>query len=99
MKITFPESETKTVVDNLKDAMGERALSKIVSFEINGDDLTVTLSKLGKSTLHFSRQSASEGSTFTLTKEKIALAHKALKGEVTQKIIKVIEKAGGSVDK
>ena len=98
MKIHFKETNPDTIIGNLKEAMGGRALSKIVSFDLKGDDLTVTLSKLGKSTLLFSRQTSDSGCSFSLTKEKIALAHKALKGEVTQKIVKVIEKAGGSVD-
>ena len=53
MKIFFPESEPQVIVDKLKEAMGGRSLAKIVSFEIKGNDLVVTLSKLGKSTLLF----------------------------------------------
>ena len=78
--------------------MGDRALSKIVSFSQTDKQLLVKLSKLGTSTLEFSRSEVDTGSQFSLTKEKIALAHKALKGEVTAKIIKVIEKAGGTVE-
>lgn len=97
MNIHFQENDPNIIIENLKEAMGGRALAKIVSFDLKGEDLTVTLSKLGKSTLFFSGQKAEDGYSFALTKEKIALAHKALKGEVTEKIVRVIEKAGGSV--
>lgn len=97
MRIFFKDSDPYLIVEKLKTAMGGRALSKIVNFDIQGKQLVVTLSKLGKSTLFFDQTAGTGGITYELAKEKIALAHKALKGEVTQKIVKVVEKAGGIV--
>lgn len=98
MKIFFAEKDPDKIMANLEEAMGKRALSKIVSFSLSGDTLTVKLSKLGTSTLEFHREVKEDGSEFVKTKEKIALSHKPLKGEVTEKIMKVIKKAGGKID-
>ncbi len=98
MKIFFSEKDPEKILKSLDEAMGDRALSKIVSFHLSGNTLTVKLSKLGTSTLEFKQELKDEGSQFLQTKEKIALSHKALKSEVTSKIIRVIKKAGGIVD-
>lgn len=94
MKIQFVDSDTATIVNKLESAMGDRALSKIVSFSHSSDQLIVTLSKLGKSVLTFDRVGTNE---FALTKEKVALAHKPMKADVTKKIVQVVEKSGGKV--
>ena len=98
MNIKFSETDPEKIVQNLKDVMGGRELSKIVAFDLKGEKLTVTISKVGKSVLTFSTEVQDDGVTCTLVKEKIALAHKAFKGEVTKKIFRVIEKAGGAID-
>jgi hypothetical protein len=97
MVIFFPEKNPETIVESLKGVMGGRELAKIVSFDVSNDQMTVTISKLGTSTLHFKRQETEDGSQFSLNKEKIALSHKPMKGEVKSKIYKVIEKAGGKI--
>lgn len=100
MNIFFPEQDLKSIVAKLQDALGDRKLGKIVNFDISGQDkLIVTLTKLGTSTLEFSLSKKDDsGSHYSLSKEKIALSHRALKGEVTEKIVKVIKKAGGDVE-
>ncbi len=97
MNIQFQDKDPEVVLSKLKEAMGGRELSKMVNFSLAGSEMIVTISKLGTSTLHFQYSQNVSGSHFTLSKEKIALAHRPLKGEVTAKIIKVIEKAGGIV--
>ncbi|NRA64053.1 MAG: hypothetical protein HRU19_06185 [Pseudobacteriovorax sp.] len=99
MKIFFPEKNPDSIVSSLETAMGDRALSKIVSFSQKNEQLIVTLSKLGTSTLSFDRSESADGTTYTLAKEKIALSHRPLKSDVTGKIIKVVERAGGTVEK
>ena len=94
MKIKFQETDTADIVAKLESTMGDRALSKIVSFSHSPDQLIVTLSKLGKSVLTFDRGDTGE---FILTKEKIAFAHKPMKADVTSKIIQVVKKSGGQV--
>jgi hypothetical protein len=97
MQIQFPDNDPQAIVKKLEDAMGGRALAKMVNFDMSGNELIVTISKLGTSTLHFKCDHTPKGCHFALSKEKIALAHRPLKGEVTEKIVKVIQKAGGQV--
>ncbi len=97
MQIQFSDNDPQAIVKKLEEAMGGRALAKMVNFDMSGNELIVTISKLGTSTLHFKCDQNAKGCHFALSKEKIALAHRALKGEVTEKIVKVIQKAGGQV--
>ncbi len=97
MEVTFPEKNLGTIVEKIKTALGGRELGKMVSFDQNGQEMVVTISKFGTSTLTFNCASTADGCKLTLGKEKIALAHKPLKNEVTEKIIKVIQQAGGNV--
>lgn len=97
MEVQFAEKDLALIINKLKEVMGDRELSKMVSFDKQADGLLVTISKLGTSTLQFDLKPSSQGTHLTLAKEKIALAHRPLKNEVTNKIIKVIEQAGGKV--
>ncbi|WP_141735360.1 hypothetical protein [Oligoflexus tunisiensis] len=97
MQIQFSENDPQAVIQKLQDAMGGRQLAKMVNFDMSGNEMIVTISKLGTSTLHFKCDQTPQGCHFALTKEKIALAHRPLKGEVTEKIVKVIQRAGGQV--
>jgi hypothetical protein len=97
MQIQFPDLDPNAIIQKLQDALGGRELGKMVNFDMAGGEMVVTISKLGTSTLHFKLDKTPAGCHFALTKEKIALTHKALKNEVTSKIVKVIQKAGGQV--
>jgi hypothetical protein len=97
MEVQFTDSDPKVVLQKLQDAMGGRQLAKMVSFDLLAGEMVVTISKLGTSTLHFKCEQTPTGCHFALSKEKIAFAHRPLRGEVTEKIIKVIEQAGGQV--
>lgn len=97
MIIFFPEKNPDTIVNALREAMGGRQLAKMVSFDVKSTEMVVTISKLGTSTLTFDKKDIAEGCEFSLTREKIALAHKAMKNEVKDKILKVVEKAGGKI--
>ncbi|HYX33048.1 MAG TPA: hypothetical protein VE954_08020 [Oligoflexus sp.] len=97
MQIQFSDSDPQSVIKKLEDAMGGRQLGNMVQFGMSGNDMIVTISKLGTSTLTFKCDQTPKGCHFALTKEKIALTHRPLKGEVTDKIVKVIQKAGGQV--
>jgi hypothetical protein len=97
MKIFFEETDPSKIISAIKNTMGSRQLAQVVSFELDSSDLIVTISKLGKSTLTFERISHDGGCQYELKKEKIALAHRPMKSEVTSKILKVIEKSGGKI--
>lgn len=96
MKFRFPKQDGKQIIKLIEEALGGRSLADMVKFEAGPADLIVTISKLGTSTLTFKRADAGPTEVeYTLASEKIAFAHKAFKDEVTQKLLKVIEKAGG----
>jgi hypothetical protein len=97
MKIEFKEKDRKKVLASIQDAMGGRKLAELVKFNLKADALEVVISKLGTSTLTFAESSAASGLSYKLTSEKIAFTHKAFKDEVTQKIMAVIEQAGGKI--
>ena len=97
MKVVFDTKDRTKILDDIKEAMGGRSLAEIVDFSMTSNQLVVTISKMGTSKLEFSESETDSGYTYTLTKEKIALTHKAFKDEVTKKILSVVEKAGGKI--
>ena len=97
MKIQFPKQTNAQIIAMLTKTMSGRAIADLVSLNEEGGNLIVKISKLGTSTLTFTRSDSADHSEFALTSEKIALAHKAFKNEVTDKLIGVIERAGGKV--
>ena len=97
MHISFSEQDPNKVLTDIQANMEGRKLAKMVSFDLKGEILTITIKKLGTSTLEFNYKKAGAGLEFDLSKEKIAMSHKAFKGEVTEKIVKIIQKSGGTV--
>jgi len=97
MKFSLPESNPSDVENKVLDALGGRELGKIVDFNFTDDTLTVTISKLGTSKLSFDQIKQDNSLVYTLKSEKIAFSHKAFKGEVMSKLLKVIEGIGGTV--
>lgn len=97
MKVEFIEKDRTKILTSIKEAMSGRKLGDMVNFNLKPGLLEVIISKLGTSTLTFKENETSTGFTYQLSNEKIALAHRAFKDEVTQKIVKVIEQAGGKV--
>lgn len=97
MKVFFSEKNRDKILASIKDAMGDRALGQMVSFSLGAGMLEVVISKLGTSTLQFKEKEVDKGLEYVLSHEKVAFTHKAFKDEVTAKIVKVIQKAGGQV--
>lgn len=97
MKVSFTEKNRDKILTSIKNAMAGRKLAEMVEIALVKGKLEVTISKLGTSTLTFSEKESDIGLEYSLTSEKIAFTHKAFKDEVTDKIRKVIEKAGGKV--
>jgi hypothetical protein len=97
MKVFFTESDRSKILASIKAAMGDRKLAEIVNFSLTPGNLEVTISKLGTSTLTFKEKQVNNGFEYALANEKIAFTHKAFKDEVTDKIVKVIQAAGGQV--
>lgn len=98
MKFTFEGANPSEVLEKIKGVLDGRKLDDMVSFKMEGNDLVLTISKLGKSVVHFKHDAAGDGFSWTTVKEKIALSHKAFKGEVMGKLVKVVEKVGGNAE-
>ncbi len=98
MKISFPKQESKKIISAIKKAMGDRALSEMVDLSIEKSQMIITISKLGTSTLTFAKEVNDDRVFFVMTGEKIAFTHRAFKGEVTDALMKIIKKAGVTVE-
>lgn len=99
MKISFPKQEPKKIISAIKKAMGDRTLSEMVELSIEKSQMIITISKLGTSTLTFTKEDDDERVLFVMTSEKIAFTHRAFKDEVTEALVKIVKKAGGTVEK
>ncbi len=98
MKFTFKDQDSNTILDSITSILSGRKLGKMVSLEPEAQGLIVKISKMGTSKLIFDRLDTEDGFELILVKEKIALSHKAFKGEVTEKFIEIVKQAGGQVE-
>ena len=97
VNITYKEGSPEEILSAIKEKLGGRKLGKMVTFELEGADLTVTIKKMGTSHLNFKNYSADNGVEWRLEKEKIALSHRAFKSEVLEKLTHVVEQTGGEI--
>jgi hypothetical protein len=98
MKISFPKQEPKKIVSAIKKALGDRSLAEMVDFAVDKSSMVITISKMGTSTLTFTKEEDGDRLLFTMSGEKIAFTHRAFKGEVTDALLKIVKKAGGTVE-
>ncbi len=91
-------STPQKFIETITQALSGRDLGKIVSFNLSGNEVMIQFSKLGKSEVVF--QVNAEGNNFTCQhkSEKIALTHRALRGDIESKLIKVLENSGAKVE-
>jgi len=99
LKFQFPNKPVNEILDAIKKAMEGRQISDLVKLDSTADKVTVSISKLGTSVLTFLKKNVGENIELSLDSEKIAFAHKAFYGEVKEKLISIIEKAGGKISK
>lgn len=96
MRLFFQDNSTDTITAKIAEQLEKDGrYNKIVSVASDNDAFVVTIQKLGKSKLVFSKQN----SHWSLEKEKIALSHRAYKGKVYHIIEKVVVSLGGRVEK
>lgn len=98
MRIIYDQGEPNEILSNIQEQLGGRKLGKLLHFDLDSDTLDVTIKKMGTSKLSFTQTKLSSGLEWELTDEKIALSHKAFKGDVLKKLTKVIELTGGQVE-
>lgn len=98
MNIIFQEADPEKALSAVQNALESRDLKKMVSIDFDGEDLVVTISKLGKSKLRFTPQATPKTLKYSLTQEKIALSHRVFKDEVIQEVREILEEADGTVE-
>ena len=97
MKIRFTKKDPTQVFQQFQEQLRGRKLGELVQFESVDQNIRVIIKKMGTSILEFEHQQEGDLHEWVLTTEKIALAHRAFKGEILEKIIAMVEKIGGSV--
>jgi hypothetical protein len=84
-------------IRKITDALSGRELGKIASMSLSGNNIVVTFSKLGKTEVIFSLTKESDKFTCNHQSEKVALTHRALRGDIESKLAKVLESVGANV--
>lgn len=97
MKATFPGKDAQGVLQSIRQALTGRKLGEISTLKLSGATLTVTISKVGTSVLTFTLAPSGADTLAELTGEKLALAHRPFRGEVQDKVFRLVERAGGIV--
>lgn len=98
LKIHFDLKDPEEVVKLIQDQLAHHEMKKNIAFDLDDDELIVTISKLGTSKLIFREEPSTKGLTFVLASQKVALAHRAFKEEVKESIKEFVIEAGGSID-
>ena len=98
MYIEYNNGSPSEILSAIKEQLGGRKLGKILSFKLEGDDLAVTIKKMGTSYLNFKSVGNGEGIRWELEKEKIALTHKTFRKEMIDKLSKAIAQTGGNLN-
>ena len=94
----IPFNNVEDFTSKVKGELSSRPLGKIVQFSHQGEVLSVSFSKLGKSTVTYRVGKHLDGHKARLVEEKIAFAHKAFKGEIIGKITRLLERHGAKID-
>jgi len=98
MIISYKEGQPEEILSQIREKLGGRKLGQMLQFHLEGGDLDVTIKKMGTSRLSFEQMSDGPSLRWELKSEKIALSHRAFKGEVLEKLTKVIQQTGGTVE-
>ena len=98
MLIKYQSGKPEEILEEIKEQLGGRKLGKMLHFDLENGNLGVTIKKMGTSQLYFERVQNGGALIWELQTEKIALAHKAFKSEVLEKLTKIITQTGGTVE-
>ena len=97
LEIYFKDKNPDEVIEGIKEKLGGRKLGDLLDFELEGSDIRVTIRKMGTSVLEFTHSQAEDGHHWLLSKEKLALTHRAFKGEIIEKLGKIVQSLGGQI--
>ena len=84
-------------IKKVSDSLSQRELGKIASVSLNGENVIITFSKLGKSEVVYTLKNLPEGFECIHKSEKISLTHKAFRSDIESKLSKVLESNGAKV--
>lgn len=91
------EVATASADDFLKqviEAIHGRELGNMTTLQKSGNEITVTISKLGTTELKYLLEPLSTGFKAALKSEKIAFAHRPFRADIEGKLQRVMEKLG-----
>jgi hypothetical protein len=96
-RASFPGKTPDAILRSIQDQLRGRKLGDLSTLTLRNNQLTVTISKLGTSTLTFLVQPRGADTDISLTQEKLALTHKPFRAEVETKVLRLVERAGGII--
>lgn len=96
-KFTVTQSAPQQFFDKIKSLIESRDLGKIVSFNLAGKELTLIFSKLGTSQIKYKIEEQNGGFSATFDTEKIAFAHRPFRGDIEEKLARVMQKLGAVI--
>ncbi len=91
----LPHASTRSAIKAMGQALQGESWGEWIHFAADGSDITVTVQKLGTSTMRFAR--GADG-RFTLSDKTVALAHRMFQNDVRERIKRLIGSIGGTVD-
>ena len=92
------KSSVNEFIKKVTESLSQRELGKIASVSLNGENVIITFSKLGKSEVIYSLKNLSEGFQCIYKSEKISLTHKVFRSDIESKLTKVLESNGAKVE-
>lgn len=96
MRIVFESGDPVEIMHKVSDRLVGRKLGSMVKLDMKGDDLLITIKKLGTSTLEFKRQK-SDMLEWKLSTERLAMAHRPFKDDVIERLTRVVQQVGGDI--
>ncbi len=85
------------IVAKVQDKISGRKLGDILELDLYGNELIIRFKKMGTSEFFYSVEEKEDETIFKCTKEKVAFAHKAFRGDIERKMVTVLEQIGVSV--
>lgn len=92
-----PSGSPESFARAMQDAMKGRALGSMTTITVEGDELVLTVSRLGTSEVRFRTTPSGTGFRAIPSGEKIALPHRVFRDEMQRKLEKVLVTAGARV--
>lgn len=81
-------------VQKVKAVIANRELGKMTTIAKAGDEIVVTISKMGTTEIRYAVAAVGSGFKAHLSNEKIAFAHRPFRADIEGKLQSVMEKLG-----